>query len=269
MSLPIWVRRGAPFILASLALYFVPSAASEKVRLQTLSLLGPVKTAARNFLEAIATALPRRAGPSDLEKEELQSAIFQLTSENAEIRVRLESLTDYRRFIRAPEYDLVMADVLFACDSTLWRHSLTIQRGSSDGLQAGQAVTWRNHLIGRMTAVAPHSARVTLITDPSFRAAAVAIPQVTAELPSFTSREMGVLEGKGLDRCMLKWLMEPSVGEGGVVVTAEDSSAGIPKGLVLGRVVRAVRTRGNFRLEVAPIVQTRALEFVTVLRRKS
>ena len=75
------------------------------------------------------------------------------------------------------------------------------------------------------------------MTDPAFRAGAVAVPKATAAGVSFDPRRVGVYEGTSGPKGHLKWMIGDAAAEpDGFVMTTEDPPNGVPRGLLLGRI---------------------------------
>jgi cell shape-determining protein MreC len=108
---------------------------------------------------------------------------------------------------------------------------------------------------------------VQTVTDPGFRAGAVAVPKATAAGISFSERHGGVYEGTSGQVGQLKWLSgDIPVENGAAVLTTEDPGNGVPRGLSLGRVTSVNTGRGAFpKVDVEPLLDFRSLEHVMVL----
>lgn len=72
---------------------------------------------------------------------------------------------------------------------------LRLGKGTADGVKTGQAVAVPDGLVGRVTAVSPHTCEVRLITDPSIRVACEVETGVPAWGPVY-----GILSGGGTHR---------------------------------------------------------------------
>ncbi|MER3461324.1 MAG: rod shape-determining protein MreC, partial [candidate division GAL15 bacterium] len=94
---------------------------------------------------------------------------------------RLRRLVGFRP---PPSYATVAARVVTR-DPSRWYTTLTVDRGSRDGLSRDDPVVTADGLVGRVFEVYPTAARVLLVTDP--RSAVGVLVQST--------REAGVVEG--------------------------------------------------------------------------
>jgi rod shape-determining protein MreC len=197
----------------------------------------------------------------------LKDQVDKLSKENRRLALQLEQALGMKQPVRDQNYRMIAADVIFPTDSSPWRKSLTLAMGTRDGVEKGMLVLYNNQVVGRVTETAPKTSRVQTVTDPGFRAAAVAVPRTTAAGVSFSERQPGVYEGTSGQNGQLKWFSgEASVETGSYVVTTEDPLNGVPRGLVLGRVASVNHGRGAFpKVEVESILNLRALEQVMLL----
>src|SRR5207247_9947640 len=124
-----------------------------------------------------------------------------------------------------------------------------------------------NQVVGRVAETASKTSRIQTVTDPGFRAAAVAVPKTYVAGVSFSERHPGVYEGTAGQNGQLKWFSGDTPAEkGSFVVTTEDPINGVPRGLVLGHIASVNGGRGAFpKVEVESILNLRALEHVMLL----
>jgi rod shape-determining protein MreC len=257
-----------PFVGLSLLLILIPASTSQKARLTALSLFRPVQKLAYG-----SVALPSRVLPGGSREEDraqieyLQTQVQRLINEKEIAQSKLESLSATRQLLKAPDWKLLPADVLFPTDGSPWRKSLVIALGSRDGVEKGMLVLYHNYLVGRVAEVGPFSSRVQVVTDPAFKASAVAAPKTYQSGVSLEKRHVGVYEGTAGQSGRLKWLMGETVVENdATILTTENPANGIPRGLILGRVSKVDSGRGaTLHVEVEPFLNFRALEHVTVL----
>jgi rod shape-determining protein MreC len=160
-------------------------------------------------------------------------------------------------------YDRVTARVI-GRPATVWYSTVTIDRGSSSGVEANDAVITGDGLVGRVDQVTPSTAQIELITDHESAVSAKVLP----DGPS------GIVEPEvgDPDDLLLDFInsQEP-VEEGQILITAGWSnskvSSAYPFGLPLGTVSDAGSGEGdlNQRVHVRPFVDLRDLEYVQVL----
>ncbi len=216
-----------------------------------------------------ALGAERLVGGAGAPADELQKLLdferdraLQYQNKLSQAIARIEQLTGLREVLVDPQLRLLSASVIVSADSSAWRRSIMIARGSSEGVRLGQIVLWERHLVGRIVEVGPWSSRVQLASDPAFKAGAVAAPRPAENGGAIATRETGVFEGSGDRHGVLKWIAgDARVEPGTLVVTTVDPANGVPAGLILGRAGEPSRGRAD----VQPFVNARALESVTVI----
>jgi rod shape-determining protein MreC len=121
------------------------------------------------------------------------AGLIHAKSENADLRAKLDRVTaqviqqrtaaaenaDLRRqlhYIASPEFPQdfkpITAEVVGRPPSE-FEQVVTVAAGSSDGIRIDQAVVTADGLVGKVSEVAGHQARVTLLTDPSMKVSAL------------------------------------------------------------------------------------------------
>lgn len=264
-------RRSSPWplALASVLLLLAPASLSQKSRLFALSGFLPLRTLTR-----WAGHLPGRVSSDRGSAELLATRNEFLEAQNLkhEMEIRrltgqLEQALGLKQPVRDQNYRLIPADVIFPTDSSPWRKSLTLAQGSRDGIAKGMLVVYNTHVVGRVSETSARTCRVLTVTDPAFRAGAVAVPRTSAAGGPLQARHPGVYEGTAGQNAELKWISnDAAVDDGSFVVTTEDPPNGVPRGLILGAVSSVNRGRGAFpKVDVEPIVNFRGLEQVMVV----
>jgi rod shape-determining protein MreC len=107
-------------------------------------------------------------------------AFSAMEEENAELRKQLN-------FMQKSEYELVLCKVVVRGDTAGWWESLTINRGTEDGITGDLAVIVPEGLVGRTMSVSRHTCGVLLLTDPNCR--------VTARI--LRTDDFGIVAGRG------------------------------------------------------------------------
>ena len=175
----------------------------------------------------------------------LRQRMAELQNENHQMKEmvlaneRMTRLLQFREKMATP---MIAAEVI-GQDPSSWFKSVTIDKGERHGIQKGMAVISPEGVIGQILKTAPHYATVLLITD--YNSAIDAIVQRT--------RARAIVEGKGENRCQLKYLLRTEqVSPGDVVVTA--GSGGIfPKGLMIGE-IQKVEKKGLGVFQYAELI---------------
>ncbi len=184
--------------------------------------------------------------------EAQNSRLMEFESENQRLRRLLQ-------FSEETGHVGVAASVV-GRDPSNWLRTITIDRGSADGIKPGFAVVEGNAIVGQTTAVTPHSSQVLLLLNSS--SAVDAIVQ--------SSRASGIAEG-GLESEMLRLryvqkLEEAQVHAGDRVI-ASGIDGVFPKGALIGVVHKVnAASPGLFQyIEVKPSADLHRLENVLVI----
>jgi rod shape-determining protein MreC len=151
-----------------------------------------------------------------------------------------------------------------------FEYTITIDKGSSEGIEAGQPVATGSAeapmLVGVVESVAPDSADVRLLIDRDFAVAA------TIE----GTREAGLVSGQGDLDMRMDFIAEGTLIEGGESVFTQgyevDGQPGLfPPGLLIGQVSRSLPAENATQeyVEVGPAVDFETLQFVLVLQSRT
>jgi rod shape-determining protein MreC len=151
---------------------------------------------------------------------------------------------------------------------TVWYSTVTIDKGSGDGVRVDDPVVAAQGLAGKVTQTTPNTAQITLITD--------ADSAVTARVT--TSGATGVVEpdvGNPND-LQLDYLERGThIAEGQMVVTAGFSTGDLgsifPPGIPIGEITRATveEQQAYQRVHLEPFADLRDMDFVKVLTTHS
>ena len=138
-------------------------------------------------IEVIDNAISRTLDMESVKEEnavltQKQSNYDEVVAENIRLRQMLNFQNSHS------EYDLVVASVMTR-DFGAWTNTFTIDQGSNEGIEVNMAVIVPSGVVGFVTDVYPHSARVQTILDPR-----TAIG-VIVQRPE--SRLSGVVKGNG------------------------------------------------------------------------
>jgi rod shape-determining protein MreC len=154
----------------------------------------------------------------------------------------------------------VIAAEVIGQDPSSWFKSVTLNKGEKDGVRKGMAVISPEGVIGQILKTAPHYSTVLLITD--YNSAIDSIIQRT--------RAKAIVEGKGENRCQLKYLLRTEEVMVGDVVVTSGLSGNFPKGLMMGEVRKVEKGHGVFQYaELVPSVDLTKLEEVLVIAGSS
>ncbi|MBI4670391.1 MAG: rod shape-determining protein MreC [Chloroflexi bacterium] len=213
-----------------------------------------------NELRAQVKQLQEQLNTSTLDSVRLR----ELESENAELRAQLE----YKQ--QNPDYLLTGATVLeenenrarvLGQDPSALVNFIIIDQGREEEVAVGMPVITPAGLVGRVSEVGAHWARVRLISDTS--SSVNAVVQDT--------RATGIIQGQGQgsDSLIMRFLpLGDSVKAGDVILTSGISGA-FPKRLVIGQVMQ-VNQRATDMFTAAlvrPSVDLQRLEYVLVMKK--
>ena len=164
----------------------------------------------------------------------------------------LEKLLDLREHLKLTT---VAAEIIGAAATPDFR-TLTIDKGTRDGVKADMSVIAPAGIVGRLVVPSLRSAKVQLLIDRN--AAAGALIERT--------RAQGVVVGGGDDRLRLEYMSEVfDVVVGDVVVTSGIDGI-YPKGFVIGRIESVERAGTAYkRITIKPAVDFSSLEEVLVV----
>lgn len=189
----------------------------------------------------------------------LRESVRQL---NARVLEGQEALAANERFKKllslksAMQLPAVAANVIGE-ESAPWYRTITIDRGTVDGLSEGLPVVASGGVVGRVVKTAVNSSRVLLLTDHA--------SSISAMIQR--SRARGVVKGQGGGVCSLEFAVRDEDVKVGDTVTASGVGGIFPKGLVIGEVTMVRKGEyGMFQsITIRPAVNISRLEEVLVL----
>jgi len=226
-----------------------------------LELCSPFQRTATFVIKTVQGVFHRYVFLVHLEKETtvLKKRMAELQEENHQLKEaalaneRLRKLLDFREKVPT---SMVGAEVI-GRDPSSWFKSVTINKGERDGVRKGMAVIAPEGVIGQILKVSPHYSVVLLITD--YNSAIDGVIQRT--------RGKAIVEGRGENRCQLKYLLRTEEVVAGDVIVTSGLGGNFPKGLMVGE-IRKVEKEGHgiFQYaELVPCVDLTKLEEVFVI----
>lgn len=189
-----------------------------------------------------------------------------LERENAQLRQRLAEDAETRRDneqlrkqlgLNLAEASRQVAAEVVAAQPDSYRQFVTINKGSEAGLAVGMAVMSEGQLVGTLNDVQANSARIMLVTDPSFK--------LTAK--DQDTNATGIILGQLGGGLLLDKIGQSDTVKPGDTVTTSGLGGIVPAGLYIGE-VESVDTRANVVFQsarVATAVRVSALRFVFVV----
>lgn len=140
-------------------------------------------------------------------------------------------------------------------------NTVTVDKGTADGLAVGQPVVAAGGLVGTVRSAATHIATVELLTDPNFRVGV-----------SLQGANTGSAAGTGRDLPMRVEVLstnhaKPAEKVGDVISTSGLSNEKFPKAIPVGRVSKVVTVPGAIEpeIEIVPLVNPLQLSYLQVL----
>jgi rod shape-determining protein MreC len=225
----------------------------------------PVRDATDGVTDPISNAWNGVFGYDDLkdENDRLRERIDELESGriDAEVATReIAALKEEVQLKQTSDIPTLTAEVVSG-PLTSFDATISINRGSGDGVKKGMSVVTAAGLVGRVVRVTGGRSTVRLVTDPSF--------EFGVQLAE--SGDRGIARGSGRDGKLEvnEGIDEDTAVQRGhsVVTTAALDDKSIPPSIPVGRVERVgVTDDGTEKtLVIEPVADLRSLSYVTVL----
>jgi len=158
----------------------------------------------------------------------------------------------------ATEWRYLPAQVI-GRDPTKVLEYIIIDRGSESGVREGMVVVTPRGLVGRVTRVTPHWAKVLLITSPS--------SAVNAVVQGGSQRAFGIIYGAADGRLQMRYILQTEEVRLRDLVVTSGMGGGLPRNLTIGQVINV--QRADFQMfqtaEIEPFVDFAHLEHVLVI----
>jgi rod shape-determining protein MreC len=216
------------------------------------SLSSPVSSVRQAWIQYVG--LRRVKAENDELKQQLAAARVELQEQRAlaDRSQGLEQLLDLRE---QSSLKTTPAQIIASGASPDFK-TLTIDKGTRDGLRRDLAVVAPAGVVGRVVMPAARAAKIQLLIDRN--AAAGALVE--------RSRAQGVVTGRGDDRLQLDYVSEVSDVLVGDTIVTSGIDAIFPKGFVIGKVESIEKAGGAYRrIIVKPAVDFSGLEDVLVI----
>lgn len=157
------------------------------------------------------------------------------------------------------DHDYIAARVIGREQASLSKVIL-INKGSAQGLAVGMPVVAQPGVIGRVTDVSWHSARVLLLIDESSNIDALVQ----------RNRTQGIIRGAGSRGCILKYVSKTQDVKEGDAVVSSGIGGVFPKGIIVGTVNHVDRQEAGLflKINVTPAIDFSKLEEVLIITSK-
>ena len=242
ISAQVNTERGVPLLEA------VTFGTFAEVQRGASSVIGGVRTSWDDYLALQSV----RSDNEQLRREvaQLQVALQQQRALAQQSRTLVELL----KLREATQLDTVAAGVIAGSASPDFR-TLTIDKGSADGLRPDMAVIAPAGVVGRIITPSARAAKVQLLIDRNAAAGAIVD----------RSRAQGVVEGTG-GSLLLNYVSGTADVQSGDVVSTSGIDGIYPKGFVIGQIESVERSAGSFgAIVIRPAVDFSSIEAVLVV----
>ncbi len=154
------------------------------------------------------------------------------------------------------DFDFVTARVIGRAQVAL-SQTISINKGTADGLKAGQSVMAAQGLVGRVIDASWHSAKVLPLIDENSNIDAIVQ----------RSRIQGMIRGAGSRGCVLKYISKTQDVREGDIIVSSGMGGVFPKGMMIGQVNHVDRQEAGLflRIYVTPSIDFSKLEEVSVV----
>ncbi len=229
-----------------------------------LEVIGPFQTAISHASNYVSGFWDKYLALLDVrrENEQLRQELLKYKIANIEYReavatnVRLQKLLELKESLPPP----TLTAEIIGKDPSLWFRTLTINRGSSDGVEKGMPVVTVEGVVGQVLTSSPNYSKVLLATDPNS-----AIDVITQK-----TRVQGIVKGLGREAFALHYVLKSAVVEKDDYVLTSGLGGVFPKGLMVGTVSGIKKSRrGMFQdIEIEPAVDFSQLEYLIIIMKK-
>ncbi len=200
-----------------------------------------------------------------LDMEKLSKAIL-LEEENKELKKEIEALKNQLNLNDIlTEYEIINATVINRNVGT-WYNTLTIDKGSKQGITNNMAVIINEGLIGKTIKTTKYSSEVKLLTTSDINS------KISVAVETDNNFTYGLLTGYDYQNNLLliDGIIDSLIIEKGDIVITSGLSNIFPNGILVGTVYGI--TNGEFGLsktiQVVPSVNFNNIRFVSIIKRK-
>ena len=243
ISTQVTTKRGVPMLEGAVFGVF-----SEVQRVANVVTTG-VRTSWQNYF-----ALQQVQAENERLKQQISALQIRLQQERS-LAQQSQSLQKLLELKTASDLSTTAASVIAGGASPEFR-TITIDKGTSEGIHSDMAVISPAGIVGRVIQPSPRAAKVQLLIDRN--AAAGALVERT--------RAQGVVIGTGADELRMDYVSGSSEVKAGDVVVTSGIDGIYPKGFVIGQIQSVKRGAGEYSsIVIRPAVDFSALEAVLIV----
>ncbi len=190
------------------------------------------------------------------ENKAMQDQIAQILSENANLRRKLaetESLLSQERSLDPQTYNLITTRPIG------FDRYLKVDKGTKSGVKKDMAAVFKDNYLGQVISVSENGAEIRLVSDPDSKIGSFSLNK--------DGRAKGVLNGHFGSQMLMDKIFHEEKIEKGDLVYSEGTEEFLPRGLILGRVVKVLSEDNQLfkQAEVEPVFDIRDLELVFLI----
>lgn len=197
------------------------------------------------------------------ENKRLENTIAELKRqlmENQEIRlenIRLHGLFHFKSKLNFS----VTAARIVGQDPSNWYNGIIVDKGNRHGIEPDQVVLSLNGVVGKVMEVYKNNAKIMLLSDKNSQIGGLVL----------RTRDIGVLQGKGGQTCVLDYLPRASDVKPTDMIISSGLDNRFPKGLLLGEVTAVYSEKSGLYkyAEVKSSVEFDKLEEVLIIINKN
>lgn len=147
-----------------------------------------------------------------------------------EIYIENQKFKKLLEFKDSLAFEKVAARVI-ARDAIDWYHSITVSKGTVDGVMVDMPVISFGGIVGKVIEVSEHTAKVILLSDKYSKVGGIVQD----------TRYAGVVEGSQSNNCVMKYILKDAEIKEGDVVVSSGFGGVYPKGLKIGEVINVMQ----------------------------
>jgi len=258
------IKRLLLFLFIIISLIFI-TYQSNRAHFQPLNFINNIFSKLHGVKHSVKNSLTfpfKRMLIREEENKKLRADIARLRAEQQRYH---EAFLENKRLkkllsLKETEPRYVTTAQIIAKSTDQWSSIVTIDKGSSDGVEKDMTAITSRGLVGKISKVSGSYSSLLLITDINFSSA--------ARLQK--SRAEGVLSGTGFKKCKLKYIPYEERIENSDVVMTSGLDTLFPEGIPVGYISKVDKKgTGLFHdIEVLPFEDTEKTEEVVIIQRK-